>query len=115
MASNVLAWTVDGQAGRLVVFNFNNSGVCGSVGCLYAAYLMDKHTPLTRVFYSYLNPNLPPNRPLFQVSDESLKNYQLPCLQIHKTSGKDIRQLLFCFNGSEYQLAKSSLIKIPVN
>ncbi|HAZ44454.1 MAG TPA: hypothetical protein DCZ55_08185 [Cyanobacteria bacterium UBA11371] len=114
-ASNVLAWTVDGQAGRLVVFNFNNPGVCGSVGCLYAAYLVNKDTPPVRVFYSYLNPNLPPNRPLFQVADELSSNSQLPCLQVQQPSGKDIRQLLFCFNGSKYQLAKSYLIEIPIN
>lgn len=75
-ASNVLAWTVDGQAGRLVVFNFNNPSVCGSAGCLYAAYLVNKDTSPARVFSSYLNPSLPPDIPLFQVADESPSNFQ---------------------------------------
>lgn len=108
----VLAWTVNRQADKLAVFNFNNPGVCGNQGCLYAAYLIRKHTPLVRVFSSYLNPNLPPNRPLFQVADEPARISGLPCLQVQQPSGNDIRQLLFCFNGREYQLAKSSLIEM---
>ena len=112
VASNVLAWTIDGQAGRLVVFNFNNPGVCGTEGCLYSAYLVRKNTPLVRVFSSYLNPSLPPNIPLFKVADEPSKNSGLPCLQVPQLSGNDIRQLLFCFNGREYQLAKSSGVAI---
>lgn len=112
VASNVLAWTVDGQAGRLVIFNFNNPGVCGTEGCLYTAYWVRKNTPPVRVFSSYLNPTLPPNRPLFQVADEPSKTSGLPCLQVQQLSGNDIRKLLFCFNGREYQLAKSSVIDI---
>lgn len=111
-ASNVLAWTVDGQAGKLVVFNFNNPGICGNEGCLYVAYLVRKDTPPVRVFSSYLNPNLPRNRLLLQVADEPTKTSGLPCLQVQQPSGDDIRQLIFCFNGREYQLAKSSLIEV---
>lgn len=111
-ASNVLAWSVDGQAGKLVVFNFNNPGVCGSQGCLYTAYLIKKHTPIVRVFSSYLNPNLPPNQLLFQVTNDSTNTSALPCLQVQQPSGQDIRQLVFCYNSREYQLAKSSLIQV---
>ncbi|MFB2880549.1 hypothetical protein [Floridanema aerugineum] len=114
-ASNVLAWTVDGQAGKLVVFNFNNPGVCGSQGCLHTAYLIKKHTPIVRVFSSYLNPNLPPNRLLFQVTNDPTNTSVLPCLQVQQPSGDDIRQLVFCYNSREYQLAKSSLIQISNN
>lgn len=111
-ASNVLAWTVDGQAGKLVVFNFNNPGVCGNKGCLYVAYLIKKDATPVRVFSSYLNPNLPRNKLLLQVSDDPTKSSDLPCLQVQQPSGNDIRQLIFCFNGREYQLAKSSLIEV---
>lgn len=111
-ASNVLVWTVDGQTGKLVVFNFNNPGVCGNEGCLNVAYLIRKDAPYARVFSSYLNPNLPRNKSLLQVVDDPTKSSGLPCLQIQQPSGDDIRQLVFCFNGREYQLAKSSLIEL---
>jgi hypothetical protein len=79
-ASNVLAWAVNGQAGRLVIFNFNSPGVCGAGGCLYAGYLFRKNVPPHRVFASYLNENLPPNKPLLQVvSDPSKPLICLAC------------------------------------
>lgn len=111
-SSNVLAWTVDGQAGKLVVFNFNNPGVCGNEGCLYVAYLIKKNATPVRVFSSYFNPNLPRNKSLLQVSDDPTKSSGLPCLQVQQPSGDNIRKLVFCFNGREYQLAKSSLIEL---
>lgn len=112
VASNVLAWAVDGQAGKLVVFNFNNPGVCGNKGCLYVAYLIKKDATPVRVFSSYLNPNLPRNKSLLQVVEDPTKSSGLPCLQVQQPSGDNIRQLVFCFNGREYQLAKSSLIEV---
>lgn len=111
-ASNVLAWTVDGQAGKLVVFNFNNPSVCGNEGCLYVAYLIGKDATPVRVFSSYINPNLLRNKMLLQVADDPTKSSGLPCLQVQQPSGDNIRQLIFCFNGREYQLAKSSLIEL---
>ena len=112
-ASNVLAWAVNGQAGKLVIFNFNSPGVCGAEGCLYAAYLFKKNAPPNRVFASYLNPNLPPKRPLIQVVSDPSKGSNLPCLQVQQQSKNGIRQLYFCFNGHQYQLANSSLIELP--
>lgn len=110
--SNVLAWTVDGQVGKLVVFSFNNPGVCGNEGCLYVAYLIRKDATPVRVFSSYLNPNLPRNKLLLQVADDPTKSSGLLCLQVQQPLGDNIRQLVFCFNGREYQLAKSSLIEV---
>ena len=113
-ASNVLAWAVNGQAGRLVIFNFNSPGVCGSGGCLYAGYLFRKNVPPhRRVFASYLNENLPPSKPLLQVVSDPSKTSDLPCLQVQQPSQNGIRQLFLCFNGRQYQLANSSLIELP--
>ncbi|MGB3263929.1 MAG: hypothetical protein WBA89_08215 [Microcoleus sp.] len=111
-ASNVLAWAVNGQAGRLVIFNFNSPGVCGAGGCLYAGYLFRKNVPPNRVFASYLNENLPPNKPLLQVVTDPSKTSNLPCLQVQQPSQNGIRQLFYCFNGRQYQLANSSLIEL---
>lgn len=112
-ASNVLAWAVNGQAGRLVIFNFNSPGVCGAGGCLYAGYLFRKNVLPNRVFASYLNENLPPNKPLLQVVSDPSKTSDLPCLQVQQPSQNGIRQLFYCFNGRQYQLANSSLIELP--
>ncbi|MEG4308986.1 MULTISPECIES: hypothetical protein [unclassified Microcoleus] len=112
-ALNVLAWAVNGQAGRLVIFNFNSPGVCGAGGCLYAGYLFRKNVPPNRVFASYLNENLPPNKPLLQVVTDPSKTSDLPCLQVQQPSQNGIRQLFYCFNGRQYQLANSSLIELP--
>ncbi|MEG4518955.1 hypothetical protein QUB22_19780 [Microcoleus sp. AT9_A5] len=112
-ASNVLAWAVNGQAGRLVIFNFNSPGVCGAGGCLYAGYLFRKNVPPHRVFASYLNENLPPNKPLLQVVSDPSETSDLPCLQVQQPSQNGIRQLFLCFNGRQYQLANSSLINLP--
>lgn len=112
-ASNVLAWAVNGQAGRLVIFNFNSPGVCGAGGCLYAGYLFRKNVPPHRVFASYLNEKLPPNKPLLQVVSDPSETSDLPCLQVQQQSQNGIRQLFLCFNGSQYQLANSSLINLP--
>ncbi|MDF5724721.1 MAG: hypothetical protein PUP91_30510 [Rhizonema sp. PD37] len=108
-ATNVLAWTQEGRLGKLVLLDYNNSGVCGAAGCLYTGYLIGKNEQLSQVFSSYLNPNLPQGKPLFQVGD--LLNADLPCLQVMQVEGDQLRQMLFCFNGQNYQLASSQLLE----
>lgn len=105
---DVLAWTVKGTAGNLVILDFNNSGVCGAAGCLYTGYLMGKHKQLSQVFSSYLNPQLPADKPLFQVVERS--DAILPCLQVMQVDGVQFRQMVYCFNGQHYQLASSRLL-----
>ncbi len=106
-ATNVLAWTQEGRLGKLVVLDYNNSGVCGAAGCLYTGYLV-KNKQLSQVFSSYLNPHLPQHQPLFQVGDRS--DPDLPCLQVMQMDSNRLRQMLFCFNGQNYQLASSQLL-----
>lgn len=107
-ATNVLAWTQSGRLGKLVLLDYNNSGVCGAAGCLYTGYLVGKNKQLSQVFSSYLNPNLPQGKPLFQVGD--LLNADLPCLQVMQVDGDQLRQMLFCFNGQNYRLVGSHLL-----
>ncbi|MBD2603885.1 hypothetical protein H6G81_04890 [Scytonema hofmannii FACHB-248] len=123
--ADVLAWTVKGKAEKLVVLDYNNSGVCGAAGCLYNGYLISKNEQLSQVFSSYLNPYLPQHQPLFQVGnapEESLgvdaerlvvrhrSDTALPCLQVMQVDNNRLRQMLFCFNGQNYQLTSSQLI-----
>ncbi len=107
--SDVRAWVVDSRNAKLVVFDFNNVGLCGTSGCLYSGYLIKKNSPVTRVFSSYLNPSLPPGRPLFAIGDKS--NSELPCIQVMQQVVGGIRQLDYCYNGTSYRLAQSDIVE----
>ena len=112
---NLLAWTVDGKAGKLTLFNFNTPNLCGALGCLYAGYWLRENQSAVEVFQNYLNPNLPANKPLFQVGEN--RGQALPCLKVLQMEGDSLRggkaerlrQLNYCFNGDRYQLADSQL------
>jgi hypothetical protein len=104
---NLLAWNVDGKAGRLTLFNFNTPNLCGALGCLYAGYWLRENQPAVEVFQNYLNPNLPANKPLFQVGEN--RGQALPCLEVLQMESDRLRQLNYCFNGDRYQLADSQL------
>jgi len=93
----LLAWTVDGKEGKLTLFNFNTPNLCGALGCLYAGYWLREKQPAAEVFQTYLNPNLPANKPLFQVGDN--RGQPPPCLEVLQIEGDRLRQLNYCFNG----------------
>jgi hypothetical protein len=103
----LLAWTVDGKAGKLTLFNFNTPNLCGALGCLYAGYWLRENQAAVEVFQNYLNPNLPANKLLFQVGEN--RGQALPCLEVLQMEGDRLRQLNYCFNGDRYQLANSQL------
>lgn len=106
-AKNILAWSVEGKDGRFAVFNLNTPDVCGALGCLYTGYWLRKDKPITQVFLSYLNPNLPPGKHLLSVGEN--RGQALPCIKVLQTEQEQLRQLNFCFNGTGYQLADSQL------
>jgi hypothetical protein len=105
----LLAWTVDGKAGKLALFNFNTPRLCGALGCLYVGYWLREHQPAVEVFQNYLNPNLPVGKPLFRVGED--RGQALPCLEVLQMEGDRLRQLNYCFNGDRYLLADSHLFK----
>lgn len=82
-------------------------------GCLYADYWLRENQLAVEVFRNYLNPNLPANKPLFQVGQDW--GQPLPCLEVLQVESDRLRQLNFCFNGDSrserlrqrYQLADS--------
>lgn len=106
-AKNILAWSVEGKDGRFAVFNLNTPDVCGALGCLYTGYWLRKDKPITQVFLSYLNPNLPTGKHLLSVGEN--RGQALPCIKVLQTEQEQLRQLNFCFNGTGYQLADSQL------
>lgn len=108
----LLAWTVDGKAGKLTLFNFNTPNLCGALGYLYAGYWLRENQAAVEVFQNYLNPNLPANKPLFQVGEN--RGQPLPCLEVLQMESDRLRQLNYCFNGDRYQLANSQLFRTSV-
>ncbi|MEH1945531.1 MAG: hypothetical protein V7K77_00810 [Nostoc sp.] len=98
---------MEGKDGRFAVFNLNTPDVCGALGCLYTGYWLRKDKPITQVFLSYLNPNLPPGKHLLEVGEN--RGQALPCIKVLQTEQEQLRQLNFCFNGTGYQLADSQL------
>jgi len=104
-------WQVNSSVGRLNLYDFNNSALCGTEGCLYVGYLIpnDSGQVPTEVFAAYLDSNHQPKTPLFQVESSSREG--LPCLVVSQLSEKDRRQLQFCYDGLTYQLADSLFFK----
>ncbi|WP_016948747.1 hypothetical protein [Anabaena sp. PCC 7108] len=107
-AENILVWDVGVKDGNFRLFNFNTPEVCGALGCLYAGYWFKSNQPITQVFLSYLNPNLPPGKQLFAVGET--RNQPLPCIKVLQTEKQQLRQLNYCFNGNRYQVADSQLL-----
>jgi hypothetical protein len=66
-----------------------------------------ENQPAVEVFQSYLNPNLPANKPLIQVGED--RGQALLCLEVSQMQGDRLRQLNYCFNGDRHQLADSQL------
>jgi hypothetical protein len=105
---NILVWDVGVKNGNFRLFNFNTPEVCGALGCLYAGYWFKQNQPITQVFLSYLNPNLPPRKQLLAVGEN--RNQPLPCIKVLQTEKQQLRQLNYCFNGNRYQVADSQLL-----
>ncbi|MGF1498406.1 MAG: hypothetical protein ACFB8W_16520, partial [Elainellaceae cyanobacterium] len=88
----------------------NSSGgnpLCGALGCAFLGYLPGDEG-YQQVLGIYLNPNLPPDIPLFQLS-EALHN-ELPILQVNQLEGHQIQQLTLTFNGQEYEVTQAELL-----
>jgi hypothetical protein len=97
---------VRGKKGQLNLYDFNNSKLCGKMGCLYVGYLIpnDKSQAQREVFTAYLNPNIAPKTALFEVETGEQGDVELPCLLVNKLVQKSQRRLKFCYDGLVYQL-----------
>ncbi|MFB2838354.1 hypothetical protein [Floridanema evergladense] len=101
-------WQVKGREGVLNIYDFHQPNICGRIGCLYVGYFIPfAQTQVSKeVFAAYLNPNLPPNIPLFQAEAESTDN-PMPCLIVTQQSSNSQSQLKFGYNRSNYQLIET--------
>lgn len=105
---NILVWDVGVKDGNFRLFDFNTPDVCGALGCLYAGYWFKSNQPITQVFLTYLNPNLPSGKKLLAIGET--RNQSLPCMRVLQTDKQQLRQLNYCFNGNRYQVTDSQLL-----
>jgi hypothetical protein len=110
------AWSIPGRSGNLVLVDFQAQSLCGQLGCLYIGIWTKDNEPPQQVFSSYLNPDIPKGKTLFEVlaPDETKTEQQkaLPCLkvtQVDADAADGIRQVNFCCDGRQYRVVDGSL------
>lgn len=104
------ATAMEGQQGRIIFFNFSQAPkLCGQLGCLFAAYLQ-QDTQDQVVWSSYLSPNVPKQVPLLaQYGEEAM-----PSFLINQVEGHQIRQVVYGWDGHQYQPEQTVLNNQPI-
>ncbi|MEX0271436.1 hypothetical protein AB3R30_20065 [Leptolyngbyaceae cyanobacterium UHCC 1019] len=123
----VLANPLKGQQGQAIVFNFSKvPQLCGAAGCLFAAYAqVPEVTPPTLnddvqmsyrlVWTQYLRSPIPKGIPLlFQYNSPNQPNESFPMLVANQIEDNRVRQLVFSWSGSRYELEKRILNEQPL-
>ena len=118
----VLASTLKGQQGQVIVFNFSKvPQLCGAAGCLFAAYAQvsevappalsgDVSTSYRLVWTHYLRSPLPKGIPLlFQCNPPNQPDESFPTLVANQVEDNLVQQLVFSWSGSRYELEKAVL------
>lgn len=93
----------------LTLVNFNNTELCGRLGCLYVIYL-ETQGKISKVFSRYIQSELPKDVALIELSDRTLKDF--PCIVINQVIDSNLTKLTFCYNGSEYENFDSTTVKL---
>jgi hypothetical protein len=110
------AWSIPGRSGNLVLVDFQASSLCGQLGCLYIGIWVKDKEPPQQVFSSYLNPNIPKGKMLFEVlapdETKTVQQKALPCLKVTQVDADAVdgmRQVTFCFDGRQYRVVDGAL------
>jgi hypothetical protein len=110
LADTTQAWQIQGKDGKLLLFHFNTPNLCGTLGCLYVGVWEREAGSPVQVLSSYLKPNLPPDQPLFEVTQHQ-GEAALPCLQVQQAESARLRQNTLCLVGIRYQVVDSRLLE----
>ncbi|MBD2093336.1 hypothetical protein H6F67_26175 [Microcoleus sp. FACHB-1515] len=102
-------WRVPARGGRLLIFDFNDAGLCGAAGCLYLGY-WQQGDQMQAVLNQYFDPALPPDKPLFE---ERQCDSDRPCLRVWQSEGDRLRSIDWAFDGSHYEIVESRLYELP--
>ena len=119
---SVVASTLKGQQGQVIVLNFSKvPQLCGAAGCLFAAYAQvpevdpstlsdDVPGSYQLVWTQYLRSPLPKGMSLlFQYNPSNQPNESFPTLVANQIEDNRVRQLVFNWSGSRYELEKTTL------
>lgn len=93
----------------LTLVDFNNTELCGRLGCLYVIYL-ETQGKRSKVFSRYLRSELPKGVALIELSDHTLKD--VPCIVVNQVIDSNLTKLTFCYNGSKYENFNSTTVKL---
>lgn len=96
------------EDGKLVVFDFNSTYLCGFRRCTYAAYEVKKDRA-RQVWQEHFNPNLPPGTHLFSVASDS--TFGQPCLIVNQVETNNIGQFKFCYNSRQIEEVENKLLE----
>jgi hypothetical protein len=120
----VLASTLKGQQGQVIVFNFSKvPQLCGAAGCLFAAYVqvpevdppaLSGGVPISYrlVWTHYLRSPLSKGMPLlFPYNPPNQPDESFPTLVANQIEDNRVRQLVFSWSGRRYKLEKAVLNK----
>lgn len=82
--------------------------LCGALGCQFFGYLSTAKDRYQRVLSEYFKPQLPPKVSLIEPS-QTVQN-GLPILKINQLEGKQVKQMIFAFNGKTYDVVETHLL-----
>lgn len=105
LIEDMVAWSIPGDEGRLVLVDYRSNLLCGTGGCLYSGLWLDgdKLQGDGVVFSAYLRQELPPGTPLIQPIEVDDGVYRpLPCLQANQVEGNQVVERVACMRGGQY-------------
>jgi hypothetical protein len=95
-------------SGKVYIFDFRSSQLCGTGGCVYPMY----HERGKLLLLLIANPNLPPKEDLIKISDTV--NQGFPCLVItqNTTIYNMVSHIQYCYESGKYARFNESLTSI---
>jgi hypothetical protein len=94
---------------NLLLVNYNDAKLCGSLGCLYSAYIWGEKQPLTRVLNIALVANTAKEQPVLATT--KVQDKVFPCLRsLQPAANKGQEEFIYCVRGGEYQLQDQRLL-----
>jgi hypothetical protein len=104
----VLATEMKAKEGRVIFFNFSQSPkLCGRLGCLFTTYL-EQNAQYRLVWSAYLSPNLPTQVSLLAQYGEK----DMPSFIVNQVEGAQIRQVVYDWDGNQYNPEQTLLIPL---
>ncbi|RUT03791.1 hypothetical protein DSM106972_047050 [Dulcicalothrix desertica PCC 7102] len=105
------------QDNRLYLFNYNDSRLCGRLGCLYTGYINKGKNKFTRVINLYLQPKKAPGENLISIKPNNFgSTSNIPCLDIQQLNdNRTLQKITYCDEGGYYQAVENSFLKLPTS